>query len=46
MDTEIENCIAMDMNISGTSLMIEKNNQGFVFNFENSRKVINLGKTL
>ena len=46
MDTEIEIAIAMDMDISGTTLMIEKTHQGFVVNFENSTKVINLGKTL
>ena len=44
MDIEIENAIATDISISGITLSVEKIVGSFIFNFENSTKVIDLGR--
>ena len=45
MDNEIEEADANDVRVSGIMLLIEKNSHIFEFTFENSTKVIELGKT-
>ena len=44
IDVDIEEAISTDMSISGNTLSIERIFQSFIFNFENSTKVVNLGK--